>query len=65
MTRTLTGVVEAGEPPMRQVIEASRRFRAAEDAGLSQRLRLFADSLYQAVIDFQLVRAGRPPSTIH
>lgn len=50
---------------MRQVLEASRWFRAAEDAGLPQRLRIFADSLYQAVIDFQLVRADRPPSTIH
>jgi hypothetical protein len=62
-------MVEARETLMRQALETLRRLHAAEEAGFPQdeveRLRLLADSLYQAVIDFQLIRAGKPPSTIH
>lgn len=67
--RTLIGMAEAGEPLLRQALEALRQLHEAEDAGVSEpevkRLRLLADSLYQAVIDFQLVNAGQSPSTIH
>ncbi|MNE39906.1 hypothetical protein D3C80_1338850 [compost metagenome] len=66
--RTFIGMVEAGEPLIQQAIEAARQYHEAEDAGLPadevQRLRLLADSLYQAVIDCQLIKAGRAPATI-
>ncbi|EJT83058.1 hypothetical protein PPS11_40455 [Pseudomonas putida S11] len=49
-------------------MEAIREHRAAEENGASieevERLRLLADSLYNAAIDYQLVVAGQPPSTI-
>ena len=66
--RTFIGMVEAGEPLMRQALEAIRQAHEAEAAGLPdlevQRLHPLADSLYQAVSDFQLLKAGKPPSTI-
>jgi len=66
--RTFIGMAAAGEPLMRQALEAIRRAHEAEAAGLPdlevQRLHLLADSLYQAVIDYQLLKAGKPPSTI-
>lgn len=69
MKRTLIGLIEAGEPLIQQALEATRQFHEAEAAGLPvrdvERLRLLADSLYQAVIDVQLVNAGKPPSIIH
>nr|WP_313132790.1 hypothetical protein [Pseudomonas juntendi] len=67
--RTFIGMVEAGEPLMRQALQAIREAQAAEVLGLAkhevERLQLLADSLYQAVIDVQLVNAGKPPSIIH
>lgn len=69
MKRTFSGMVEAGEPLMRQALEAIRKAHEAEASGLPEhevsRLQLLANSLYQAVIDFQLVKAGNPSSTIH
>ncbi|MFZ4964802.1 hypothetical protein ACL9RJ_11070 [Pseudomonas sp. Mn2068] len=69
MKRTFIGIVEAGEPLMRQALDAIRQAHEAEVSGLPEyevkRLHLLTDSLYQAVIDFQLVKAGKPPSTIH
>ena len=66
--RTFIGLVEAGEPLIKQAIDAMREYHEAKDAALPsnevQRLRLLADSLYQAVIDYQLIQAGRAPSTI-
>lgn len=65
MKRTFIGMVEAGEPLIRQAINAARQFYAAEAAGAPAeevtRLCLLADSLYQAVIDFQLIEAGQAP----
>jgi hypothetical protein len=62
-------MVEAGEPLLRQALEAIRKAQEAEASGLPEhevtRLQLLADSLYQAVIDVQLVKAGNPPSTVH
>ena len=62
-------MIEAGEPLIKRALEALRQAHDAENAGLPkqevERLRLLADLLYQAVIDFQLVKAGAPPSTIH
>ncbi|MNC70831.1 hypothetical protein D3C75_1216840 [compost metagenome] len=66
--RIFIGLVEAGEPLITQAIDAMRVYHEAEDAALPsnevQRLRLLADSLYQAVIDYQLIQIGRAPSTI-
>jgi len=60
--RTFIGMVEAGEPLMRQALEAIRQAHEAEDAGLPdlevQRLHLLADSLYQAVIDRRITISG-------
>ncbi|WP_100634306.1 hypothetical protein [Pseudomonas qingdaonensis] len=69
MKRTFIGMNEACEPLIRQALEVIRRAHEAEASGLPQpeiaRLFNLADSLYQAVIDFQLFKAGEPPSTIH
>lgn len=69
MKRLFIGICEAGEPLMRQALEAIRQLHEAEAAGLPGhevgRLQLLADSLYHAVIDYQLVKAGCAPSTIH
>jgi hypothetical protein len=66
--RTFIGLVEAGEPLIQQAIAAMREYHHAQDRGAPpeeiERLRLLADSLYQAVIDYQLIQAGRAPSTI-
>jgi len=68
MKRTLEGMALAGEPLLRDALEAIRAHRDAEEGGAPleevERLRLLADSLYNAVIDFQLIVAGQPPSTI-
>jgi len=61
--RTFIGMVEAGEPLMRQALEAIRQAHEAEAAGLPD-LEVQRLHLYQAVIDFQLLKAGKPPSTI-
>jgi len=56
--RTFIGLVEAGEPLIKQAIEAMRQYHAAEAAGLPaaevERLHLLAESLFQAVSDYQL-----------
>ncbi|WP_157687048.1 hypothetical protein [Pseudomonas alkylphenolica] len=44
MKKTLAGVIEAGEPLIRQAIDTLRRYHAAKDSGQSakevERLRL-------------------------
>lgn len=66
--RTFIGMIEAGEPLIRQAIDPLRDYHQAQDRGAPleevERLRLLADSLYQAVIDYQLIQAGRAPATI-
>ncbi|MFJ2982272.1 MULTISPECIES: hypothetical protein [unclassified Pseudomonas] len=56
--RTFIGLVEAGEPLIKQAIEAMRQYHEAEAAGLPaeevERLHLLAESLFQAVSDYQL-----------
>lgn len=68
MKRTLEGMALAGEPLLREALEAIRAHHAAEEKGSPEeeveRLRLLADSLYEAVIDYQLIVAGQAPSTI-
>ncbi|WP_010226162.1 hypothetical protein [Pseudomonas donghuensis] len=69
MKKTLAGVIEAGEPLIRQAIDALRRYYAAQDAGqpeeVVERLRLEAESLYQAVTEYQLRSFGGPAHTLH
>lgn len=66
--RTFIGMVEAGEPLIKQAIDAIWQYHQAQERGAPpeeiEHLRLLADSLYQAVIDYQLIQAGRAPSTI-
>lgn len=56
--RTIEGMALAGEPLLREALEAIRAFHQAEDDGASAdelgHLRLLADSLYQTVLDYQL-----------
>ncbi len=56
--RTFIGMIEAGEPLIQQAVDAMRQYHEAEAAGLPgeevERLRLLAESLFQAVSDYQL-----------
>jgi hypothetical protein len=56
--RTFIGMVEAGEPLIKQAVDAMREYHQAQDRGGSpeeiERLRLLAESLFQAVSDYQL-----------
>ena len=56
--RTFIGMVEAGEPLIQQAVDAMREYHQAQDRGASaeeiERLRLIAESLFQAVSDYQL-----------
>lgn len=69
MKKTLIGVIEAGEPLIQQAIDAQRRYHVAQDAGLPakevERLRLEAESLYQAVTEYQLRSLGGPAHLLH
>ncbi|HFH4096686.1 MULTISPECIES: hypothetical protein [Pseudomonadaceae] len=69
MKRTLIGMVEAGEPLIWQTLEAIQRASEAEDSELPlHEVRCFyllADSVYPAVIDSLLAKAGQPPSFAH
>lgn len=64
MKKTLAGIIEAGEPLIQQAIDAQRRYQAAQNDGQPakevERLRLEAESLYQAVADYQLRSLDRP-----
>lgn len=56
--RTIIGLIEAGEPLIKQALEAIHAYHEAQDAGKPEeeveRLRLLSESLYQAVCDYQL-----------
>jgi len=56
--RTFIGMIEAGEPLIQQAIDAMREYHQAQDSGAPaeeiERLRLLAESLFQAVSDYQL-----------
>jgi len=56
--RTFIGLIEAGEPLIKQAIDAMREYHEAQAAGLPaeeiERLHLLAESLFQAVSDYQL-----------
>ncbi|WP_369987816.1 hypothetical protein [Pseudomonas xanthosomatis] len=69
MKRTLEGMVRAGEPLLREALEAIRAYHAAQDDGkppeLVESLRIAADCLYRAVVDFQLLEVGKLHDSIH
>lgn len=67
--RKLLGMVEAGEPLLRQALDAIRAHNDAQAPALPakeiERLRLKADHLYQTVIDYQLYCAGTLGESVH
>lgn len=69
MKRTILGMAEAGEPLLRQALQAIRDHQQAvkegQPADVVERLRIEADHLYQTVIDFQLHKAGSLDQTQH
>jgi len=69
MKRTLEGMALAGEPLLRQALEAIRAHRDAEAGGAPwqevKRLQMLADSLYEAVVNYQLLVSGDLPYAIH
>lgn len=62
MKRTIQGLAEAGDQLIQQAIDATRKYHEAKDmsapAAEVERLKLLADSLYQAVTEFQLYALG-------
>lgn len=69
MKRTVEGMALAGEPLIRQAIDAQRRYQEAQDAGAPslevERLRLLAESLSRTVTDYQLDALGHQRQTRH
>ncbi|MBF8644609.1 MULTISPECIES: hypothetical protein [Pseudomonas] len=69
MKRTLLGMAEAGEPLLKQALEAIRAYNQAMAQGRPEaeieRLRVAADHLYQTVVDYQLYRAGTLGESVH
>ncbi|MFK0088737.1 hypothetical protein ACIQUS_15745 [Pseudomonas sp. NPDC090755] len=67
--KTLAGIIEAGEPLIKQAIDAMRRYHEAQDCNeppeVVERLRLEAESLYQAVTEYQLRSLGGSAHTLH
>ncbi|BFO04080.1 hypothetical protein KNHN1_24580 [Pseudomonas guariconensis] len=69
MKRTIQGLAEAGDQLIQQAIDATRKYHEAKDMGAPEaevaRLKLLADSLYQAVTEFQLKSRGEAGGTHH
>lgn len=69
MKKTIQGLAEAGDQLIQQAIDATRKYHEAKDMGAPavevQRLKLLADSLYQAVTEFQLKSRGETGDTHH
>lgn len=61
--RTFIDTDEAVDPLVQQVADAMREYHDAKDAGAPaeevERLRLLAESLFQALSDFQLRMAAK------
>lgn len=62
-------MVEAGEPLIKEAITALRQYHEAQAAGEApekvERLRLIAESAFQAVTDYQLYALGHQPLVRH
>lgn len=69
MSSNLREMVETGDPLVQQAIDAMRKYHEAEAAGVSagevERLRVLAESLFQAVNDYQLRALGGSTSIPH
>lgn len=69
MKRTLLGIAEAGEPLLKQALEAIRAYNQAmaqsRPEAEIERLRVAADHLYQTVVDYQLYKAGTLGESVH
>lgn len=56
--RTFIGMVETGEALIQQAVDALREYHQAQERGTPadevERLHLLAESLFQAVADYQL-----------
>ncbi|HDS1738698.1 hypothetical protein NPS49_02370 [Pseudomonas putida] len=62
-------MADAGEPLIRQALQAIRDHQQAVDDGqpadVVERLRIEAEHLYQTVIDYQLHKAGTLGESLH
>jgi hypothetical protein len=69
LKRTLLGMAEAGEPLLRQALEAIRAYNEALErerpAVEIERLRVEADHLYHTVVDYQVYKAGALGESVH
>lgn len=69
MKRTLLGMAEAGEPLLKQALEAIRAYNEAMAQGRPEaeleRLRIEADHLFQTVVDYQLYKVGTLGEPVH
>ena len=69
MKRTIQGQAEAGDQLIQQAIDATGKYHEAKGMGARaaevERLKLLADSLYQAVTEFQLKSRGEAGDTCH
>ena len=69
MKRTILGMTQAGEPLILEALEALRIYREAKNSGRPQeeidRLQILAESLVQAVIDYQLLAVGSDSIKLH
>ena len=69
MKRTILGMTQAGEPLIFEALEALRLYREAKTSGRPQeeieRLKILAESLVQAVTDYQLLAVGADSIKLH
>ena len=69
MKRTILGMTQAGEPLILEALEALRLYREAKASGCPQeeidRLKILAESLVQAVTDYQLLAVGDDSIKLH
>ena len=69
MKRTILGMTQAGEPLILEALEALRLYREAKTLGRPQeeidRLQILAESLVQAVTDYQLLAVGADSIKLH
>jgi len=66
MKLSIEGLAQAGEPLIREALEAILTLQDAAGVSLKEvsRLKLLADSLYRPEIDYQLLATDSTPSTI-
>ncbi len=69
MKKTILGMTQAGEPLILEALEALRLYREAKTSGRPQeeidRLKILAESLVQAVTDYQLLAVGDDSIKLH